>query len=44
MENWDDVFSENNVNIFNKFVDTYLKIFNTHFKQTKYHPLQKINP
>ena len=44
MENWDVVFSENNVSIiFNKFLDTYLKIFNIHFKQTKYQPLQKIN-
>ena len=32
MENWEDVFEGNNLNvIFNKFLDTYLKIFNTCF-------------
>ena len=29
MESWEDVFTENNLNnTFNKFLDTYLKIFN----------------
>jgi hypothetical protein len=34
MENWEDVFAGNNINIiFNKFLDTYLKIFNACFKK-----------
>jgi len=36
MENWEDVFAGNNSNIiFNKFLDTYLKIFNTCFTKKK---------
>ena len=41
MENWEDVFAGNDSNIiFNKFLDTYLKIFNTCFtkKKTPLHP------
>jgi hypothetical protein len=38
MESWEDVFTENNLNsIFNKFLDTYLKIFNTCFTKKKLH-------
>jgi exonuclease III len=45
MENWEDIFAGNNLNIiFNKFLDTYLKIFNTCFKKRKLHPLYKYNP
>jgi hypothetical protein len=45
MENWEDVFAGSNINIiFNKFLDTYRKIFNMCFKKTKHHPMQKYNP
>ena len=33
MENWEDVLAGNNINIFNKFLDTYLKLFNMCFKK-----------
>ena len=39
METWDEVFAGNNTNIvFNKFLDTYLKIFNTCFKKKTFTP------
>jgi len=39
MENWEDVFAGNDINIiFNKFLDTYLKIFNECLKK-KHHPM-----
>jgi hypothetical protein len=45
MENWEDVFTGNNLNIiFNKFLDTYLKIFNTCFTKKTLHPMHKYNP
>jgi hypothetical protein len=41
MESWEDVFAGNNINtIFNKFLDTYLKIFNTCSQKKKKTPLQ----
>jgi hypothetical protein len=44
-ENWEDIFAGNNLNIiFNNFLDTYLKIFNTCFTKRKLHPLYKYNP
>jgi hypothetical protein len=44
MEYWEDVFKRNNINTtFHKFLDTYLKIFNTCFKK-KRHPMQNYNP
>jgi hypothetical protein len=45
MENGEDVFTGNNLNIiFNKFLDTYLKILNTCFTKRKLHPMHKHNP
>ena len=45
MESWEDVFTENNLNnIFNKFLDTYLKIFNTCFTKKKLHSTHAYNP
>jgi hypothetical protein len=36
MENWEDIFEGNSIDTtFNKFLNTYLKIFNMCFKQTK---------
>jgi len=44
-ENWEDVFLENNVNIiFNNFLNTYLRIFNTCFPVVKTHVSQKLKP
>ena len=44
-ENWEDVFLENNVNIiFNNFLNTYLRIFNTCFPIVKTHVSQKLKP
>jgi exonuclease III len=45
MENWENVFPNKNINtIFNKVLDTYLKIFNTCFKQKKFHSVHIHNP
>jgi hypothetical protein len=45
MESWDEIFSGSNTNImFNKFLDTYLKIFNTCFKKKNLHSTHIYNP
>ena len=45
MENWEDVFVGNNSNIiFNKFLGTYLKIFNTCFTKKNSTPPINITP
>jgi hypothetical protein len=44
-ENWEDVFLEENVNIiFNNFLNTYLRIFNTCFPTIITHASQKLKP
>jgi len=44
-ENWDEVFQEGNVNVlFNNFLNTYLRIFNTCFPTIKTHASPKLKP
>jgi len=44
-ENWHEVFQEGDVNIlFNNFLNTYLRIFNTCFPTIKTHASQKLKP
>jgi hypothetical protein len=43
-ELWDDVFINDNVNIFNSFLNTYLRIFYSCFTRRKITPRLKYNP
>jgi hypothetical protein len=44
-ENWENVFSENNINIsFNNFLNTYLRIFFACFPLRKIHKSSKLKP
>jgi hypothetical protein len=44
-ENWDNVFREEDVNtVFNNFLNTYLRIFNSSFPLQKIHSTHNKNP